>query len=199
MADAADSLIGGDLHGAFGHVQRRPELELIAVGIGEVDDRAFFALGSCFYRVGVHDLVLVEPLKVHVDVFQPDVKAAARQILAQLFGGRVDIRLKKSADAARAAVPPHEAEDRGIFLSVIRGETIDRSDRQSRSVQRPVSPARQVVSADDVMIDPMYCSFGFDVGHDLILREIKLHVDNRNYNPNKSNRPYAWSPSSAYR
>ena len=102
-----------------------PELILVAVRIGEIDDRAVVALGSRPDRVGVRDLVLIEPAQVHVDVLGPDVKAAARQILAQSFGRRVDLGLKECADAARAAVPPQEAGDLDISFPRGSGETDD--------------------------------------------------------------------------
>src|SRR5882724_3180860 len=131
VADAADSLLGGDLHGAFGHLHRRPKLILVAVRIGKVDDRAFFAFGGGLYRIGVRDFVLLEPAHVSVDILGPDVKSATGHILAQLFGLGIVFRLEKSADAAGSAFPPHEAEDRRILFSHVSRESIDRPWRKA--------------------------------------------------------------------
>src|SRR5262249_13627483 len=64
MANAADSFGRADLHGAFRHMNWRPELILVAVRIGEIDDRAFVAFRGRLYRIGVWDFMLIEPTQV---------------------------------------------------------------------------------------------------------------------------------------
>src|SRR5688500_16524419 len=107
VTDTADFFLGADLHGALRHTHRSPELILIAVRIGEIDGSTLVTVGGCLYRVGVRDFVLIEPAQVRVDVLGPDVESASREILAELFGWRVVLRLQKRADAARSALPPH--------------------------------------------------------------------------------------------
>src|SRR5687768_12478290 len=108
MTDAADFFVGGDFHGAFGHLRGSPELILIAVRVGQVNGGAFVPFGGCLHRVGVWNLVAIEPAQVHGDIFRMDVKAATRQLLAKFFCRRIDLGLKKPADAARSALPPEE-------------------------------------------------------------------------------------------
>jgi hypothetical protein len=64
VTDAANFFGRADLHGAFRHMHRRPEFILVAVGIGEIDDGAFVAVGGRLYRVRMRDLVLIEPAQV---------------------------------------------------------------------------------------------------------------------------------------
>ena len=106
VTDAADFFGSADLHGAFGHMHRRPELILITVRVGKIDDGAFVAVGGGPDRVSVRNFVPVEPAQSAVDIVRADVKAAARQILAQSFCRRIDLGLKERADAARSALPP---------------------------------------------------------------------------------------------
>src|SRR5262249_57864181 len=53
MANAADSFGRADLHGAFRHMRRRPELILVAIGIGEIDDGAFVAFRGRLHRISL--------------------------------------------------------------------------------------------------------------------------------------------------
>ena len=100
VTDAANFFGRADLHGAFRHMDRRPEFILVAVRIGEINDGAFVAFGGCRYRLRVRDFVLIEPPQVQVDILGPDIESAARQIFTQSFCRRVDLGLKKCADAA---------------------------------------------------------------------------------------------------
>ena len=134
MTDAANFFVGADLHGAFGHKHRSPELILIAVRIREIDDRAFVPFSGGPYRISMRDLVLIESSQMFVDVLGPDIKSAAREILAQSFSWRVVLGLKEGADAARAALPPHKAKYRSTLLSHVGRESVDRSDRQAGSM-----------------------------------------------------------------
>src|SRR5262245_18944020 len=140
MADTADFLRSGDLHRASRHLQWSPELILIAFGSGEIDRGTFVALGGCPTRFTVRDLMLFQPPKVHIDVLGSDVKSAPGHIRAQLFSWWIVLGLQKRADATRAAVPPHEAEDRRVLLSHIRREPINRPWRKAGGFVRPVSP-----------------------------------------------------------
>ena len=70
---------------AFRHILSAAELILVTVRIGEIDDRAFLALGRCFNRFGVRDFVLIKPAQVQIDVFVTNVEPATRKILAQFF------------------------------------------------------------------------------------------------------------------
>src|SRR6266545_4387442 len=151
VTDAAHFLVGADLHGAFGHMHGSPEFILIAVRIGKIDDRAFVPFSGGSYGIGVRDLVLIESSQVFVDVFGADVESATGRIFTQLFCRRVILGLKEGADAARAAFPPHEAKYRSVFFPGSSRESIDRSYRKACGIQRPVSPARQVVRSDHVM------------------------------------------------
>ncbi len=161
VADASDFFRGADFHGAFGHVHWSPELILIAVRIGEIDDRAFFALGGCLDRVRVRYFVPIEPSQVHVDVFGPDVKAATRQILAERFGRWVHLGLKERADAAGAALPPQEAGYFDISFPRLGCKTDERSSSKAGGIHRPVCPRDHVVRSDHKVIDPVNRAFGF--------------------------------------
>src|SRR5688572_29957866 len=113
----------------------------------------------------MRDFVLIEPPQVQLDVFGTDVEAAPRKILAQFFCRGVNLRLKEGADAARSALPPHKAKDRGVLLSHVGRQAIDWPDGKARGIKRPVSPCRQVISADDVVINPMNGAFRLIVRH----------------------------------
>jgi len=143
----------------------RPELILVTVRIGEIDNRAFVPFSGGPYRIGVRALVLIESSQVLVDVLGPDIKSAAREILAQSFCRRVVLGLKEGADAARAAFPPHEAKYWSIFFPCSSGESVDRSYGKAGGFICPVSPAGQIIRPDDIMIDPMYCPAGFKACH----------------------------------
>jgi len=109
--------------------------------------------------------VLIEPAQVHVDILWPDIKAAARQILAESFGRRVTFRLLERADAARAAVPPQEAGDLNVSFPRGGREPDDGPPGYACGVDCPIYPCAHIIGADDIMIDPMHCTPWFDVIH----------------------------------
>src|ERR1044071_8325694 len=93
---------------------------------------------------------------MHLDILRPNVETAARHIFAEFFSRWIELGLKKCADPARATVPPHKTKNRRVFLSVVRGEAIDRSDRKPRRMLGPLRPGRQIVGSDDIVINPMH-------------------------------------------
>jgi hypothetical protein len=155
MTDSADFLFGANLHRTGWHLDRGPKLILVTVRISEVDDCAFFTIGGSSNGIAVGDFVLIEAAQMHLDIFGPNVKTAARHIFAELFGRGINLGLKKRPDAARATIPPHKAKNRRVFLSIIRGEAIDRSDWKSGRMHGPMRPGRQIVGSDNIVVDPM--------------------------------------------
>src|SRR4026207_635750 len=105
MAGAAGFFVRGNLRGALRHIHGRPEFELVAVRIGEINYRPVLAVGGGTDWIGVRNSMAIEPAQVSVDVLWSDVETAARQILPQFFCLRINLRLKESADAARTAFP----------------------------------------------------------------------------------------------
>ncbi len=81
-------------------MHRSPKLILVAVRIGNIDDRALVTLGGCPYRVRVRDLVLIEPAQVRVDVFRPDKVVERNLILARIQRIRIDLTEVKSVVSA---------------------------------------------------------------------------------------------------
>src|SRR5262247_3981759 len=140
MTDTPDFLRSGDLHRAFRHLHGSPELILIAVRVGEIDRGTFVALGGCPNRFAVRDLMLFQPTQVHIDVLGSDVKSAPGHIRAQLFGWWIVLGLQKRADATRATIPPHKAEDWRVLLSHIGREPVDRPWRKAGGFIRPIGP-----------------------------------------------------------
>src|SRR5262249_14427673 len=140
VANAADFFGRADLHGAFRHMRRRPELILVAIGIGEIDDGAFIAFRGCLHRIGVWDFMLIERPQVEIDILGTDVEAAARQLLAQRFRWRVNLGLEEGADTARSAFPPQEASYLDVSFSRRSGEADERSSGNACSIYCPVSP-----------------------------------------------------------
>src|SRR5512141_499447 len=96
-----------------------------------------------------------------IDIFGPDVEAAARQILTQSFCRRVDFGLKKRADAARSTVPPQKAGYLDIPFPRRSGEADERSSSNPCGVHCPISPGAHIVGSDDIVIDPMNCALRF--------------------------------------
>ena len=166
MADAADVFRRAHFHRACRHIDRRPKFILIAVRIGEANDRAFIPVGGGLHGIGVGNFMLIEPPQVTLDIFGSDIKAAARHVLAQFLRRRVVFRLKEGADTAGFIVPPHKAKDRRILFAHVGGEPVDRSYWKPSGMHRPITPTGQIVGPDDVVIDPMHCSFRFNVIHE---------------------------------
>src|SRR5437016_2532465 len=188
MADAADFLFRGDLHGSFGHMCRCPELVLIAVGIGEINNGPLVAVGSGADWTAMRNLVLIESAQVRVDILGADVEAAPRQILTGSFGRRVDLGLKERADAARPALPPEKGGDFNISLSRRGGESDERSASQADGIHRPVNPGGHIVRAHYKVIDPMNCAAGFDVIHIILPQFLVKEGSNRSSRSKCSNR-----------
>src|SRR5262249_24482422 len=53
VANAAASFGRADLPGALGEMRRRPELLLLGLGMGEIDDGAFVAFRGRLHRISV--------------------------------------------------------------------------------------------------------------------------------------------------
>ena len=165
VADPAHSFRGADLHGPFGHVLGGPELVLVAVRVGKVDDGPFVAARGRPHRVGVRDAVAVQPPEMGVHVLGPHVETAPRRVLAQGLGRRIDLGLEERADAAGLAVPPEEAHDRHVLLAPGSGDAPDGPSRDTGGVHRPIHPCHHVVGADDEVVDPVDDSARLMVRH----------------------------------
>jgi hypothetical protein len=107
--------------------------------------------------------VPIEPTEVQVDILGPGVESAARQILADRFRRRVDLGLKKRADAARSTLPPQKARYLDIPFSGRSRKPDERSSSNACGIHCPVGPSAHIVGSDYKMIDPMNCAFRFDV------------------------------------
>src|SRR5207245_7586057 len=81
VADAADALRAGALHCSVRHPVRRPELELVLIGILEVDSGARLAFGGSARRRRVGYPQFVESADVLLYFFRANVMAVARQSL----------------------------------------------------------------------------------------------------------------------
>src|ERR1051325_5549932 len=116
MADPANLIGRADLHSALRHVHRRPELELIAVRIGEVNHGSLFTLGRSPDRIGMRNFMAIETAQMCIDLLRTNVKAAAWQIFAECLCRREQLGLKKRTDTARSTLPPQERSFIDIFV-----------------------------------------------------------------------------------
>src|SRR5437660_1960969 len=109
---------------------------------------------------------MIEPAQMCVDILGPDVKSAAREILAQSVCRRVNLGLKERADAAGSTVPPQKAGYLNIPFPRRSGEADERPSSNACGVHCPISPGTHIVGSDDIVIDPMNCALRFAVCHD---------------------------------
>ena len=97
VADPADLERARAFHATHRHLLGRPELELVAIGIGEPDGRSVLALVRRGNGVCVGHAVLVEPSQVLGDILLADEEANPGKHLARRGdGGRISFWRKPS-------------------------------------------------------------------------------------------------------